>query len=74
MKYFLTIDQIQEEKAVLVSEEPEIAVNFPLDLLPKTITEGDILQVSIEVDSAERLRRELEIEQLLRELTADDKK
>ena len=48
MKYFLTVDQIQEQKVVLLSDQPELALNFPLELLPAELKEGDVLAINIE--------------------------
>lgn len=69
MKYFLTVDQIQEQKVVLLSDQPELALNFPLELLPAELKEGDVLAINIENDSLERQKREQEVAQLLQELT-----
>lgn len=69
MKIFLTIDQIHEEKAVLLTDEPEFAFDFPTSLLPEKAQAGDVLAITMSIDSAEKLKRELEITQILQELT-----
>ncbi len=55
MKIFLTIDQIHEEKAVLLTDEPEFAFDFPTSLLPEKAQAGDVLAITMSIDSAEKL-------------------
>ncbi len=73
----VTVDRIEEDKAVLLvrnGEEEEVIM--PVSLLPAEAGEGSILKISIEFDRQETARAEKRVKSLIEKLknkTADQK-
>ncbi len=62
------IDRFEENYAVILFGDSEIKVDIPRELLPEGAREGDILNVSFEIDpDSTRAQRE-KIEGLLKKL------
>lgn len=50
----VTLDRMEEDIAVLlVRDEEKIKINIPLFLLPAESREGDILDITIDIDAQE---------------------
>lgn len=69
------VDSIEENKASLLiakedQDEERVAI-FPVEFLPPDIEEGDLLKISISVDSEEKAFRANEIKDLWKELGVD---
>jgi hypothetical protein len=62
----MTLDRLEEDKAVLISELSECII--PIKLLPKSAKEGDIIIATFATDSAERNRREMKAKEILNEI------
>ncbi|HHY81630.1 MAG TPA: DUF3006 domain-containing protein [Clostridiales bacterium] len=62
------IDRIENNTAVVLFGEEEIAVNIPLILLPDGAKEGSILKVNLELDTAAELQQREKISRLLEKL------
>ncbi len=52
---FLAVDRIEGDKAVLQNDEGQSAA-VPMFLLPE-ISEGDVLEISVNAEEAERRRK-----------------
>jgi len=65
------IDRFEGSKAVLFLGEEEVQVVWPRRILPKEVKEGDILQVTLQIDNeataAAKEEAEILLEQILRE-------
>ena len=69
----VVVDRIEGEHAVLLFGDKEVKVDMPLELLPKGIKEGNILNSIFELDpKAEQQQRE-KVENLLNKLRNKNK-
>lgn len=50
MEIRATIDRVEGVLAILLLENEEKTINWPLRFLPKGIKEGDILRVNLSID------------------------
>lgn len=62
------IDRFEEGYAVLLCGDKEIRVDMPRELLPSTAGEGDILEMSLEIDREGTRRQQDKIGRLLQKL------
>lgn len=74
MKLQLAIDRFEEGKAVLIIGDELDTVVWPRDLLPRAAQEGDILTVTISVDSAATAAAKRKVETVLEQLLAKKNK
>lgn len=60
MKFDAIVDRIEGNKVVLLPSSSNERVDFPINLLPRQIKEGDVLKVSFEIDheATERVKKE----------------
>lgn len=66
----MVVDRIEDNLAVLLVdfEDSEKSFNFPLQLLPKDVEEGDILNFLIDVDKDETKRKKEQLETIVMNL------
>ena len=65
----VTLDRIEEDIAVLlVRDEEKIKINIPLFLLPAESREGDILDITIDIDTQETEDAKERVSNLLEKL------
>ena len=69
-KLIFTIDRIEEDKAVLKTEETTIV--FPLDKLPNDVQEGDVLYITISKNKEETIASKVEAKDVLNEILTHD--
>lgn len=62
------IDRFEEKMAVLLVGDKEAQVDFPKDLLPNGIKEGDWLKLTMEIDPEGKKKQKQKIEGLLNKL------
>lgn len=62
-----TLDRIEGKMAVLLDEADE-SIDLPASLLPKGITAGEVLVITISSQKAETARREKKAKDLLNEI------
>jgi hypothetical protein len=67
-KFKVSVDRLEEEKAVLLAKGIEDEIIFPRLLLPSDIKEGDILSFSMEVSAKETERTKEKVKELLEKL------
>lgn len=60
MKFDAIVDRIEGDKVILLPSSSNERVEFPINLLPRKIKEGDVLNMSFEVDyeATERAKKE----------------
>ncbi|AIF50814.1 DUF3006 domain-containing protein [Pelosinus sp. UFO1] len=68
MKVRAVIDRFEGSKAVLLVGEDETQVSWPCCSLPGEAAEGDILQITLQVDQQATSAARLEAENLLKEI------
>ncbi|MHC1718912.1 MAG: DUF3006 domain-containing protein [Acidaminococcaceae bacterium] len=68
MKIEVTIDRFEGTKAVLLYGEDGISINWPRELLPEGMQEGDVLTINLKKDSKATQKALKQTESLLREL------
>lgn len=68
MKVRAVIDRFEGSKAVLLVGEDERQVSWPCCSLPSEATEGDILQIILQIDQEATSAARLEAESLLKEI------
>lgn len=66
------IDHFVDETWAVLEFEGRQTFDFPRALLPQGAVEGDVIQISTEMDRAETEKRRQEIEQLTRQLFVDE--
>ena len=62
------IDRFEGSKAVLFLGEEEVQVVWPRRILPKEVKEGDILQVTLQIDNEATAAAKAEAENLLEQI------
>jgi hypothetical protein len=67
------VDRIEDGFAVLLFGDQEIKVDMPRELLPHDLKEGDILNVTVEVDQRSTQAQRQKIEGLLQKLKEKNK-
>ncbi|OGC07174.1 hypothetical protein A2230_06540 [candidate division WOR-1 bacterium RIFOXYA2_FULL_36_21] len=71
IKFKALIDRIEGDKAVvLLGEEDEATVYFPIQFLPQSIKEGDILNFKIAVKSRKTKEAKDKIREMIEKLKA----
>ena len=71
IKFKALIDRIEGDKAVvLLGEEDEATVYFPIQFLPQSIKEGDILNFKIAVKSRKTKEAKDKIREIIEKLKA----
>lgn len=68
MKIEVTIDRLERTKAVLLYGADGTSINWPRELLPEGLQEGDVLSVNIKKDDKATQKALKKTENLLREL------
>ena len=69
-----TVDRIEEGYAVLLlRDEESTTVNWPLETIPFSVSEGDILTFEIEKDEEEREAARERVKSLLQKLQEKDR-
>ena len=69
-----TVDRIEEGYAVLLlRDEESTTVNWPLETIPFSVSEGDILTFEIEKDEQEREAARERVKSLLQKLQEKDR-
>lgn len=69
-----TVDRIEERYAVLLlRDEESTTVNWPLETIPFSVSEGDILTFEIEKDEEEREAARERVKSLLQKLQEKDR-
>ena len=69
-----TVDRIEEGYAVLLlRDEESTTVNWPLETIPFSVSEGDILTFEIEEDEEEREAARERVKSLLQKLQEKDR-
>ena len=68
MKIEVTIDRFEGTKAVLLYGEHGLIINWPRELLPEDLQEGDVLTINIKKDGKATQKALKQTENLLREL------
>lgn len=64
----LSVDRLEQDKAILLAKGIEEEIIFPVFLLPSSIKEGDILSFSIEASKPETEKARARIQELLEKL------
>jgi hypothetical protein len=64
----LSVDRLEEEKAVLLAKGMEEEIIFPRTLLPPQVKEGDILNIVIEISKTETEKARADVQALLERL------
>lgn len=67
-KVKLSVDRLEQERAVLLARGWEEEIVFPTFLLPSRVREGDILTFSIEIDRPGSEKAKAEVRNLLKKL------
>ena len=70
MKVQAVIDRFEDSKAVLLLGDDEVQVVWPRNILPSEATEGDILQINLEVDHEATESAKEEAKRLLEQVIA----
>lgn len=70
-KVKLSLDQLEEDRAVLLAKGFEEEIIFPRFLLPSRAVEGDMLNFFIEVSKKDTEKAKANIQRLLGELKKD---
>lgn len=74
MRLTVVVDRIEEATwAVLLVGEEQRRVNWPVDLLPQPVREGDVLSLEWRVEADETAAAQAEAEALLADLLGKDK-
>lgn len=73
MQIKLVIDRFEGDKAILLLDEGETAVNWPRNMLPPEAEEGDILRVQFDRDEEATYAARCEAERLLRQTVAGNR-
>jgi len=68
MKIEVTIDRFEGTKAVLLYGEDGMCINWPRELLPEGLQEGDVLSINLKKDGKATQKALKQTENLLREL------
>lgn len=68
MKIEVIIDRFEGGKAVLLYGEDGKAINWPRELLPEGLQEGDVLSISLQKNNKATEKALKQTENLLREL------
>ena len=68
MKIEVTIDRFEGTKAVLLYGEDGMCINWPRELLPEGLQEGDVLSINLKTDGKATHKAMKQPENLLREL------
>lgn len=68
MEIQAVIDRFEGSKAVLFLGEEEVQVVWPRRILPKEVKEGDILQVTLQIDNEATAAAKAEAENLLEQI------
>ncbi len=66
------IDRFEGSKAVLFLGEEEVQVVWPRRILPKEVKEGDILQVTLQIDNEATAAAKAEAENLLEQILREN--
>lgn len=64
------IDRFESSKAVLLLGDDQVQVVWPRNILPSEVQEGDILQISLEVDHEATESAKEEAKRLLEQVLA----
>jgi len=64
----LSLDRLEQEKAVFLAKGWEEEIIFPRFLLPSKANEGDILKFSIEVSKKDTENARVKVQELLEKL------
>ncbi len=64
----LSVDRLEQDKAILLAKGLEDEIIFPAFLLPSGIKEGDILSFSIEASKPETEKARATVQKLLEKL------
>ena len=74
MRRTVVVDRIEEDTwAVLLIGEEQRRVNWPVDLLPQPVREGDVLSLEWRAEPGETAAAQAEAEALLADLLGKDK-
>lgn len=68
MKIEVVLDRVEGTKAVLLYGEDGNVINWPKDLLPEELQEGDVLSITIKKDEKATQKALHTTQKLLREL------
>ena len=69
MKLKVTLDRVENNRAVLLSEDMQQTYIISRGLLPKEVKEGDVLVVSVDTDKETTRRRREETSGLIDKLS-----
>ena len=67
------VDRFESDFAILLFEEKEIKVDFPRELLPEEVKEGDWLKITFAIDKKGTAQQEIKISGLLDKLQKKNK-
>jgi len=68
MEIQAVIDRFEGSKAIVFLGEEEVQVVWPRHILPKEVKEGDILQVTLQIDHGATAAAKAEAENLLEQV------
>ena len=68
MKFDAIVDRIEGNKVILLPSSSNERVEFPINLLPRQIKEGDVLNMSFAVDHVATERAQREAKEILDKL------
>lgn len=71
MKTKFVVDRLEGEHAVLLTEEGDRTVDYPIKLLPNGVKEGDLLLVDISIDEEGKEKRRTLLNSMIKRLKGD---
>ncbi len=69
-KMMVTLDRVEEGKAVLIDQEGDLSIEVPFKAMPQGSVEGDIFQVSISRRDKKTKQEKENVARLIRKLSA----
>lgn len=66
------IDRLEDDTAVILIGDEEKEVNIPISYLPSNISEGDVIEISLNVNKEETAKRAQKIKKFMERIFEED--
>ncbi|QSZ27908.1 DUF3006 domain-containing protein [Aceticella autotrophica] len=72
MKIHGIIDSIEDNIAVILLNNEEKTINIPVDYLPSNVVEGDIIDISININKGKAVQKSDKLKKMMSKVYKED--
>ncbi|MDI6604525.1 MAG: DUF3006 domain-containing protein [Thermoanaerobacteraceae bacterium] len=66
------IDSIEDNIAVILLNDEEKTINIPVDYLPSNVVEGDIIDISININKGKAVQKSDKLKEMMAKVYKED--